>query len=94
MQFGDVARPGALPQVAIGTGSDPHITLLTPEGKALPDIHQMPAAPGPVRVLLIYGFPLETQSFTLYYWGKNLLREKHSIEPSGWELPFPKTEAN
>jgi len=75
-------------------GSDPHITLLSPEGKALPEIQQMPAAPGPVRVLLIYGFPMETQSFTLYYWGKNLLRENHSIEPTGWELPYPKTKAN
>lgn len=77
----------------ISYGSDPHITLLSPEGKALPDIRQMPAAPNPVRVLLIYGFPLETESFTLYYWGKNLLLKNHGIEPSGWELPFPKTEA-
>lgn len=75
-------------------GSDPHITLLNADGKALPDIQQMPPAPGPVRVLLIYGFPKETQSFTLYYWGKNLLSENHSIEPTGWELPFPKTKAN
>lgn len=77
----------------ISYGSDPHITLLSPEGKALPDIRQMPAAPDPVRVLLIYGFPVETESFTLYYWGKNLLLENHGIDPNGWELPFPKTAA-
>lgn len=76
----------------ISYGSDPHITLLSPDGKALPDIRQMPAAPNPVRVLLIYGFPVETDSFTLYYWGKNLLLENHGIDPNGWELPFPKTE--
>jgi len=78
----------------ISYGSDPHITLLSPDGKARPDAHQWPPPPDPVRVMLIYGFPKETKSFTLYYWGKNLLRENHSVESSGWELPFPKTEAN
>ena len=78
----------------VSYGSDPHIILLSPEGKALPNVRQLPTAPDPVRVLLIYGFPKETQNFTLYYWGKNLLAKKHSIESSGWELPFPKTEAN
>ncbi len=73
-------------------GSDPHITLLTAEGKALPDSHEFTPAPGPVRILLIYGFPKTTQNFTLYYWGKNLLRKNHSIEASGWELPFPDNE--
>ncbi len=75
----------------ISYGSDPHITLLSEEGKALPHINQLPPAPGPVRVLLIYGFPRETDSFTLYYWGRNLLLDKHTIQASGWELPFPKT---
>ena len=74
-------------------GSDPQITLLTPEGKALPDSHEFTSAPGPVRILLIYGFPKETEDFTLYYWGKNLLKENHNIEPSGWELPFPENKA-
>lgn len=74
-------------------GSDPQITLLTPEGKALPDSDPFTPAPGPVRVLLIYGFPKETQDFTLYYWGKNLLQKNHNIEASGWELPFPENQA-
>ena len=78
----------------ISYGSDPHITLLSAEGKAQPGVRQMPAAPDPVRVLLIYGFPEKTRSFTLYYWGKNLLQENHGIESSGWELPFPKNEGN
>ncbi|MCF6312957.1 MAG: hypothetical protein L3J39_10950 [Verrucomicrobiales bacterium] len=73
-------------------GSDPHLTLLTPEGKLPTPKDPPPTAGDPLRVLLIYGFPKKTRSFTLYYWGKNLLPKNHSIEPSGWELPFPKNK--
>ncbi len=71
-------------------GGDPHIAILTPPGKLLTKQDPQPKLGDPLRVLLIYGFPKETKKFTLYYWGKNLLLENHSIEANGWELPFPK----
>lgn len=70
-------------------GSDPHITVLTPEGKIPGKNDAAPKVGDPLRVLLIYGFPKETENFTLYYWGKNLLFKNQNIAPSGWELPFP-----
>ncbi len=73
-------------------GSDPHITVLTSQGKILTDNKQAPKPGDPIRVLLIYGFPKKTQNFTLYYWGKNLLLKNQTIEANGWELPFPKNK--
>jgi len=73
-------------------GSDPHITVLTPAGKVLGATDPQPKLGDPLRVLLIYGFATETENFTLYYWGKNLLLKNQNIKPSGWELPFPKKQ--
>ncbi len=76
----------------ISYGSDPHAEFLTPEG-TLPGPGQYPAAaPAPVRLLLIYGFPKNTASFHLYYWGKQLTLNPVPIGESGFTLPYPATQ--
>ena len=71
-------------------GSDPHVTFLDRDGKVLPLTARPPAPPSPVRALLIYGFPEDSKTFTLYYWGRKLV-EAREIAKSGWALPYPKT---
>ena len=73
----------------ISYGSDPHLTLIEGPGKPIADTAKFPVAPAPTRMLLIYAFPRESQSFTLFYWGQELLDEPMSFEASGWGLPFP-----
>lgn len=73
-------------------GSDPHITFLTLDGEVMPTNERPSAPPRPVRALLIYGFPVDSETFTLYYWGKKLVAPQ-TIAESGWALPYPaKTE--
>lgn len=69
-------------------GSDPHVTFLTPNGEVLPSSERPPAPPSSVRVLLIYGFPVDSSTFTLYYWGRKLV-EPQTIAERGWALPYP-----
>ncbi len=76
----------------ISYGSDPHPEFLTPEGSVLGDGQFPAAAPNPVRVLLIYGFPKNSSSFHLYYWGKQLTLNPVEIGKSGLALPYPPTE--
>ena len=76
----------------ISYGSDPHAEFLSPEGALLPAGQLPPAAPGPVRLLLIYAFPKNTSSFHLYYWGKQLTLNPVKIGPGGMALPYPAAE--
>lgn len=73
----------------ISYGSDPHLTLIEGPGKPIADPAKYPIAPAATRMLLIYAFPKESRTFTLYYWGQELLDEPMTLEASGWGLPFP-----
>lgn len=76
----------------ISYGSDPHVEFLNAEGGVLPAGDLPPAAPDPVRLLLIYAFPKNTTTFHLYYWGKQLTLNPVAIGQSGLALPYPATE--
>lgn len=76
----------------ISYGSDPHAEFLSPAGTLLGEGQSPPAAPEAVRLLLIYGFPKNTASFHLYYWGKQLTANPIEIGGSGLALPYPATE--
>ncbi len=76
----------------ISYGSDPHAEFLTSEGTVLAAGQLPPAAPGAVRLLLIYAFPKNTSTFHLYYWGKQLTPNPVGIGQSGMALPYPAAE--
>lgn len=77
-------------KTSISYGSDPHIAFLDTDGTLLPADAPVPAAPNPSRMLLIYGFPRETPTFKLFYWGKDLLGgNTFPVAEAGWELPPP-----
>ena len=73
----------------ISYGSDPHLNILRGPGEVITDPAKFPVAPAPTRMLLIYAFPKDTPTFSLYYWGQELLDEPMALEASGWGLPFP-----
>ncbi len=76
----------------ISYGSDPHAEFLTSDGTLPGEGQQPPTAPDAVRLLLIYGFPKNTASLHLYYWGKQLTVNPVEIGTSGLALPYPATE--
>lgn len=76
----------------ISYGSDPQVEFLNPEGGLLPAGNLPPAAPDAVRLLLIYGFPKNTTTFHLDYWGKQLTVNPVEIGQSGLALPYPASE--
>lgn len=76
----------------ISYGSDPHAEYLSPAGAVLGAGQLPPEAPDAVRLLLIYGFPKNTASLHLYYWGKQLTVNPVEIGKSGLALPYPATE--
>lgn len=76
----------------ISYGSDPHVEFLSQEGKVLSTGELPPPAPNPLRLLLIYGFPRNTTTFHLYYWGKQLTVNPVKIGQSGLALPYPSSE--
>lgn len=73
----------------VSYGSDPHLTLIKGPGQVLAEGDAIPAAPAPLRMLLIYAFPKATRTFTLYYWGKALLAAPRPFDAEGWGLPYP-----
>lgn len=73
----------------ISYASDPHLTFIKAPGEPITSPKDIPHAPNPTRMLLIYAFPVDSSTFTLYYWGKDLLNEPMEFEESGWGLPFP-----
>ncbi|NNE91695.1 MAG: hypothetical protein HKN23_08610 [Verrucomicrobiales bacterium] len=80
------------PITKISYGSDPHITFLNVrDGTPLEEGRRIPVAPEPIRVLLIYAYPKNSETITLWYWGQDLLRGGQvKIESDGLQLPFPK----
>lgn len=73
----------------VSYGSDPHITFIKAPGELIENASEIPVAPAETRMLLIYAFPRNTQKFTLYYWGQNLLNVPRGFDESGWGLPYP-----
>lgn len=73
----------------ISYASDPHLTFIKGPGEIITAPADIPVAPQPTRMLLIYAFPKASQKFTLYYWGEKLLTQPREFEASGWGLPFP-----
>ncbi len=78
----------------ISYGSDPDLALLNlSSGRLEADPSNRAMAPGPDRLLLIYGFPKDSKGFDLYYWGKKLNHSAIVPAETGWEIPFPKAKA-
>ena len=75
----------------VSYGSDPHLAVIKGPGEVITDAKMMPIAPAPMRLLLIYAFPKTTRTFTLYYWGRNLLDKPRGFDAAGWSLPYPET---
>lgn len=73
----------------VSYGSDPHVTFIRGPGEVIRDPAQIPAAPAPLRMLLIYAFPQHTRTFTLAYWNQILLPDPRGFESEGWGLPYP-----
>ncbi len=79
-------------KTGVNYGSDPHMALLTPEGKIEPDESKWPQAPGPLRILLIYAVPKECSSVRLGYWGKDLTSNATVHSEGGPSLKKPKED--
>lgn len=77
----------------VSYGSDPYIALLNSAGKLEKDPEKLARAPGPTRLLLVYGFPKSSKTFHLVYWGKKLNLQPVKYAERGWEVPFPSTPA-
>lgn len=79
---------------SVSYGSDPQVTVINGPGKIISDPLLVPVAPAPLRLLLIYAFPKNTQTFTLYYWGQKLIAEPRGFDPAtnGWSLPAPENK--
>lgn len=75
--------------LGISYGSDPYLYLLDSNGKPESDPTKLARAPGPTRLLLVYGFPKDSKIFHLVYWGKKLNFDAIQPAESGWELPYP-----
>jgi hypothetical protein len=75
--------------LGISYGSDPYISLLNAAGKPESDPAKFGRAPGPTRLLLIYGFPKDSKIFHLVYWGKRLNFDPIALADTGWEIPYP-----
>lgn len=68
-------------------GSDPGLWPLTADGLA--DVKaEIPAAPGPATVLLLYGYDKVPRRIKLGYWGKEIVTEPAKVADSGRAL-FP-----
>ena len=75
-------------------GSDPQIALLTPDGQLAKDeAREWPAAPKPLRLLLIYAAPRSLQSVRLGYWDMDLTARAFPIAGGGPSLPQPEPKA-
>ena len=74
-------------------GSDPYIAVLDSSGKLETDPESIAGAPGPTRLLLVYGFPKSSEIFDLVYWGQKLNIDPIKPTESGWEVPYPSTPA-
>ena len=72
-------------------GSEPNIAVLDSSGKLESDPTKLAGAPGPTRLLLVYGFPKNSKIFNLVYWGKKLNFTPIQPADSGWEVPYPST---
>jgi hypothetical protein len=71
-------------------GSDPQVALLTPDGELAKDeAREWPAAPKPLRVLLIYAAPLSLQSVRLAYWDQDLTTRAFPVAGKGPSLSPP-----
>lgn len=69
----------------------PQVTVINGPGEIVTDPQLVPVAPAPLRLLLIYAFPKNTQTFSLNYWGQKLLATPRGFDSadSGWSLPVP-----
>ncbi|MCB1090004.1 MAG: hypothetical protein KDL87_00630 [Verrucomicrobiae bacterium] len=72
--------------------SNPHLSVIQSPGVVIEDPNQIPKAPAPLRLMLIYAFPKNTPTFTLFYWGQKLLDKPHGFDAEGWGLPYPEKE--
>ena len=72
-------------------GSDPQIAHLTLDGELASDVNDSswPDDLGPLRVLLIYAFPKESEAIKLGYWGQELTPKPIPIAGDGPSLPKP-----
>lgn len=68
-------------------GSDPDVAFLDSQGKFLAFDGDRIDPTKPIRLLLVYGVPLTTETIKLGYWGKDLMLNPIPLQPSGPTLP-------